>query len=234
MCFCLVDNTRGICVWKRVCVCVCGVWALTLGIHRRLSLNPVPSLFLEVEPLVWIVGNSIIHRLHTHTCAQRLDQDLGLHCQITWASTCDVWEQLLPALRSLRAGGSTPDVIVLHVGGSGLVREGRDRMGFRREIERTLVECFRLFPNTRFVLSDILQRRLWRGQIGPSAYGLERSRRWVNGRMRGFMAERRMRCVSNRNIGLAQLCGDGVHPNPEGLQLLMSNFREALQDELPR
>ncbi|XP_039508240.1 eukaryotic translation initiation factor 4E family member 2 related sequence 1 isoform X2 [Pimephales promelas] len=188
----------------------------------------------KVEPLVWIVGCSIIRRLHTHIRAQRLDESLGLRCEIRWAPDTGPWERLLPALRSLSASSSrAPDVVLLHLGGDSLLHEGRNRLGFLRLITRDLSECFRMFPGTRFLFSEILPRLRWRGQTGKS-YGVERGRRWVNGRVCRFLAERQMRRVRHRNIGLIHLCGDGVHLSPEGNQRLMSNLRDALQEELRR
>lgn len=191
-----------------------------------------PSLFLEVEPRVWVVGDSAIHRLHTHICDQRLDPDLGLHCQISWASDSTLWEHLLPALRFLRTTAPAPDLIVVHLGGDSLCREGRDRLGFLREMKRDLSECFRLFPGARLLFSEILPRLRWRGQ--RSRTGVERSRRWINGKVSGFLAETQMRRIRHTNIGLLHLCRDGVHLSPEGNQRLLSNLREALQEELRR
>lgn len=191
-----------------------------------------PSLFLEVEPRVWIVGDSIIHRLHTHICDQRLDPDPGLHCEVTWASDSTLWEHLLPALHFLRTTAPEPYIIVVHLGGDSLCREGRDRLGFLREMKRDLSECFRLFPGARVVFSEILPRLRWEGQRARTGYGVERSRRWINGKVSGFLAATQMRCVCHRNISLLHLCRDGVHLSPEGNQRLLINLREALQEEL--
>lgn len=186
-----------------------------------------------MAPRVWIVGSSIIRRLHAHICEQSLDENLDLRCEITWDGRGGrLWEQLFLALRSLRARARAPDFLIIHLGGNSLCREGRDRVDFLREIKRDLAKCFKMFPRTRFVFSHILPRLSWRGQTGRTGYGIERSRRWINGKVSGFLAERQMRCIHHRNICLSHLSCDGVHLSPEGNQLLLSNIRDALQVEL--
>ncbi|MGL4763542.1 MAG: hypothetical protein ACRC2N_00650, partial [Aeromonas sp.] len=93
-------------------------------------------------------------------------------------------------------------------------------------------EVFRMFPGTKVLFSFILPRRNWRGQSARSTYGVERSRRWVNGSMAGFLAERRMRCIRHYNIDPSHLIADGVHLSPGGNELFMRNLKEALQAEL--
>ncbi|XDV26044.1 hypothetical protein PO909_029848 [Leuciscus waleckii] len=184
-------------------------------------------------PRVWIVSSSIIRRLHSYICEQRLDENLDLRCEITWDGRGGrLWEQLLPALRSLRARAPAPDILIIHLGGNSLCQEGRDRLGFLREITRDLGTCFEMFPSTRFVFSHILPRLYWRGQTGRSGYGVERGRRWINGKVAGFLAERQMRCIRQRNNCTSHRCRDGVHLSTEGNQLLLSNLREALRVEL--
>jgi len=184
---------------------------------------------------IWIVGSSIIRRLHTYICEQRLDANLGLQCNITWDGRGGrLWEQLFPALRSLRAKAPTPDIIIIHLGGNSLCRVGRNRLHFLREMKSDLTEILQMFPRTRLLFSGILPRLNWRGQTGRTGYGIERSRRWINGAMSGFLGEKQMRCIHHKNINLFHLCRDGVHLGPEGNQLLLSNLREALQVELRR
>lgn len=184
-------------------------------------------------PRVWIVGSSIIRRLHSHICEQRLDENLDLRCEISWDGRGGrLWEQLIPALRSLRARAPAPDILIIHLGGNSLLREGRNRLGFLRDMMRDLTKCFQLFPCTRIVFSHILPRQIWRGQTGRTGYGVERGRRWINKKVSDFLAERGMRTIGHQNICLSHLCRDGVHLNPEGNQLLLGNLREALQVEL--
>ncbi|KAK2860271.1 hypothetical protein Q7C36_004437 [Tachysurus vachellii] len=153
---------------------------------------------------VWIVGSSIIRRLYAHIREQGLDKHLGLRCSITWEGRGGkLWEQLLPVLRSLRAKAPAPDILVIHFGGNSLCREGRNHLDILREIKTDLAEVLR------------------------SAYGIERSRRWLNSTVAGFLAERQMHCHSN--IDLSHLSRDGVHLSPEGNELLLSNLREGLQ-----
>ncbi|ROL50896.1 hypothetical protein DPX16_3530 [Anabarilius grahami] len=146
-----------------------------------------PSLFFDIAddrvPRVWIVGSSIIRRLYAHICEQGLDRNLGLRCRITWEGRGGrLWEQLLPVLRSLRTKAPAPDILVIHLGGNSVCREGRNRLDFLREMKTDLAEVLRLLPRTRLLFSSILPRLNWRGQIARSAYGIERSRRWLNKR----------------------------------------------------
>ncbi|KAK9977071.1 hypothetical protein ABG768_018892, partial [Culter alburnus] len=84
-----------------------------------------------------------------------------------------------------------------------------------------LAEVFRMLPRTRLLFSFILPRLNWRGQTARSAYGIERSRRWLNSAIAGFLAERQMRCVRHSNIDLSHLSRDGDHLSPEGNELLL-------------
>jgi len=184
-------------------------------------------------PRVWIVGSSIIRRLHAYICEQLLDESLDLHCEISWDGRGGrLWEQLIPALRSLWDRAPAPDILIIHLGGNSLCRSGRDRLSFLREIKRDLATCFTMFPSTRLVFSHILPRLNWRGQRGRTGYGVEKSRRWINSKVAGFLAGRQMRCIRHRNICLSHLCRDGVHLSREGNQLLLGNLREALRVEL--
>lgn len=198
-----------------------------------------PSLFFEMAddrvPRVWIVGSSIIRRLYAHIGEQGLDRSLGLRCRISWEGRGGrLWEQLLPVLRSLRAKAPAPDILIIHLGGNSLCREGRNRLDFLREMKTDLAEVFRMLPRTRLLFSFILPRLNWQGQTAKSAYGIEWSRQWLNSAIAGFLAERQMRCVRHSNINLSHLSRDGVHLSPEGNERLLRNLREALQVELRR
>ncbi|KAL1277157.1 hypothetical protein QQF64_023830 [Cirrhinus molitorella] len=180
-------------------------------------------------PRVWIVGSSDICMLQADLC----HKNLCLPCFITWDGEGGrLWEHLLPTLRSLKATGPEPEILVVHLGGSSLCLEGRNRLDILREIKADLTRVFEMFPRTRVLFSDILPRLKWRGQTGRTAYGIERSRRWLNGAVSGFLSDRNMRCIWHGNIGLTHLIKDGVHLGPEGNQLFLNNLREALQVEL--
>lgn len=182
---------------------------------------------------IWLVGSSYIHRLYAYIREHGLDRNLGLSCRITWAGRGGRrWEDLIPVLRSLRARAAAPDLLLIHLGGNSLCSEGRNRVDLLQQMKADMAEISWMFPHTRVLFSDILPRSNWRGQIGRTAYGIERSRRWLNGAMSGFMSERGMGCVYHRNIRLAHLIKDGVHLNSEGNELFLGNIQEALQNEL--
>ncbi|KAK2907342.1 hypothetical protein Q8A67_006327 [Cirrhinus molitorella] len=181
-------------------------------------------------PRVWIVRSSIIRSLYSHVCQHGLDRSLGLRCTVIWKGRGGrLWDQLLPVLRSFTAKAPAPDILIIHLGGNSLCREGRNRLDFLREMKTDLAEVFRMFPRTRLLFSSILPRLHWRGQTARSAYGVERSRRWLNVAISGFLAERQMRCIRHSNIDLCHLTRDGVHLSPKGNELLLSNLRKALQ-----
>ena len=52
-----------------------------------------------------------------------------------------------------------------------------------------------LFPGTVLMFSDILPRRCWRLQWASYGYGMERTRRWLNGVMQGFIKDLGMQCI---------------------------------------
>ncbi|KAK2892348.1 hypothetical protein Q8A67_012336 [Cirrhinus molitorella] len=177
------------------------------------------------QPCVWVIGSSYIRRLQ----ADLSDQNLGLPCSIVWDGKGGrLWEHLIPTLRSLRARG------LITYPSWGLCLEGRNKQDFLWEIKDDLSRVFRMFPRTTVLFSDILPRLNRRGQTGRSAYGIERSRRWLNGAVSGFLSDHHMSCIWHPNIVLTHLIKDGVHLGPEANRLFLTNLREALQEELKR
>ncbi|KAK2905468.1 hypothetical protein Q8A67_007267 [Cirrhinus molitorella] len=181
-------------------------------------------------PHVWIVVSLIIQSLYAHVCEQGLNRSLGLRCTVIWEGRGGrLWEQLLPVLWSLRAKAPAPDILIIHLGGNSLCCEGHNRLDFLQEMKTDLAEVLRMLPRTRLLFSFILPYLNLRGQTARTAYGVKRSRQWFNGAMSFFLAERQMRCIHHSNIDLSHLTRDKVHLSPEGNELLLSNFREALQ-----
>ncbi|XP_035282329.1 zinc finger protein 638-like isoform X2 [Anguilla anguilla] len=185
-------------------------------------------------PHIWIIGSSLIARLQAHLGAFGLDQNLGLNCQITWDGRgCRRWEHLMPLLRSKRAATSDdPHVMVIHLGGNSIGMYGNSRITLLRRMKADIKEINLLFPNTKLMFSDILPCWNWQGQTAPSGYGLERTRRRLNGAMFGFMSDMGMGCIVHRNIGLNHLDKDGTHLNLEGNLLLLENICRSLALEL--
>ncbi|KAJ8350088.1 hypothetical protein SKAU_G00252180 [Synaphobranchus kaupii] len=142
-------------------------------------------------PRVWIIGSSLIARLQAHLGAFGLDQNLGLDWQITWACRGGRrWEHLMPLLRSKRADiHDDPDVMVIHLGGNSIGTYGNTRISLMRRMKTDIREIDLLFPKTKLMFSDILPRSNWRGQTATTGYGLERTRRRLNGAMFGFLSD---------------------------------------------
>ncbi|KAJ8381216.1 hypothetical protein SKAU_G00019940 [Synaphobranchus kaupii] len=142
-------------------------------------------------PCVWIIGSSLIARLQAHLGAFGLDQNLGLDCQITWAGRGGRrWEHLMPLLRSKRADiRNDPDVMVSHLGGNSIGTYGNTRISLMRCMKTDIREIDLLFPKTKLMFSDILPRWNWWGQTATTGYGLERTRRRLNGAMFGFLSD---------------------------------------------
>lgn len=135
----------------------------------------------------------------------------------------------MPLLRSKRAATrDDPDVMVIHLGGNSIGTYGNSRITLLRQMKADIREINLLFPNTKLMFSDILPRWNWRGQTAPSGYGLERTRRRLNGAMFGFMSDMGMGCIMHPNIRLNHLDRDGTHLNLEGNRLLLKNISKAL------
>ncbi|KAI5614794.1 hypothetical protein C0J50_11104 [Silurus asotus] len=185
------------------------------------------------RPRVWLIGSSIIARLRSYLSANRLDKNLGLKCDIIWDGRGGRrWEHLLPLLHEKRAATHTdPDVIIIHLGGNSIGLPGTNRVDLMCRMKADIHEAHMLFPNSKIMFSDILPRRVWRHQTAASGYGMERTRRWLNGVMSGYMRELGMRCIHHREIGLEQLDQDGVHLNVEGNMLFEYILYNALSVE---
>ncbi|KAJ8369322.1 hypothetical protein SKAU_G00093500 [Synaphobranchus kaupii] len=142
-------------------------------------------------PRVWIIGCSLVARLQAHLGAFGLDQNLGLDCQITWAGRGGRrWEHLMPLLRSKRADiRDDPDVMVIHLGGNSIGTYGNTRISLMRRMKTDIWEINLLFPKTKLMFLDILPRWNWRGQAATTEYGLERTRRRLNGAMFGVLSD---------------------------------------------
>ncbi|KAL1261376.1 hypothetical protein QQF64_006641 [Cirrhinus molitorella] len=197
-----------------------------------------PSLFKMSDdsvPRVWIVGSSIIRRLYAHVCEQGLDRSLGLRCKVKWEGRGGrLWEQLLPVLRSLRAKAPAPDILIIHLGGNSLCREGRNRLDFLREMKTDLAEVLGSFPEPASLFPLFCPRLHGEGRLLGPAYGSNGAGGGSTVAISGSLAERQMRCIRHSNIDLSHLTRDGVHLSPEGNELLLSNLREALEVELRR
>ncbi|KAJ8356397.1 hypothetical protein SKAU_G00191910 [Synaphobranchus kaupii] len=144
----------------------------------------------------YLWGSSLIARLQAHLGAFGLDQNLGLDCQITWAGRGGRrWEHLMPLLRSKRADiCDDPDVMVIHLGGNSIGTYGNTRISLMRRMKADIREIDLLFPKTKLMFSDILPRWNRQGQTATTGYGLERTRRRLNGAMFGFLSD--MGCLN--------------------------------------
>ena len=181
------------------------------------------NYFITITMDIWIVGSSIVHWLERHltaTRSARFTRTLGLDCQVHWMGRRGMrWEQLVPLLR--RTSGPAPAVMVIHLGGNNL--GSQSGCSLLRSIRRDLDCIHWMFPDTMVLFSDIIQRRVYRSQArGRSAYGIERSRRFVNAGVAGFM---RRVGVANSNIRHDQdvFRRDGVHLNRRGNELFLEN-----------
>ncbi|KAJ8346738.1 hypothetical protein SKAU_G00281390 [Synaphobranchus kaupii] len=120
----------------------------------------------------------------------------------------------MPLLRSKRADiRNDPDVMVIHLGGNSIGTYGNTRISLMRRMKADIREIDLLFPKTKLMFSDILPRWNWRGQTATTGYGLERTRRWLNGAMFGFLSD------------MGDICSGPVPPlppHPAPLQMLCS------------
>ncbi|KAI5615846.1 hypothetical protein C0J50_10730 [Silurus asotus] len=147
------------------------------------------------RPRVWIIGSLIIVRLRSYLSAHRLDENPGLDCDIIWDGEGGRrWEHLLPLLHEKQAAtDSDPDVMIIHLGVNSIGRPGTNRVDLICRMKSDIKEAHMFFPNTKIMFSDILPHRDWRHQTSTSGYGMERTRRWLNGAMSGYMMELGMR-----------------------------------------
>lgn len=181
-------------------------------------------------PVVWIVGSSTVRRLRAHIEEQNQDVNLGLRCSVSWLGRDGRrWEELVPFLQEMSYVSQVePDVIVIHLGANSMGFGGSGRRSLMKRMKHDTRTVMRLFPNCSLMFSDILPRRCWRYQRAVSGYGMERTRRWLNGVMRGFMADLGMNTTMHPGITLEHLADDGVNLNAEGNDILLQDIRSSL------
>lgn len=169
-------------------------------------------------------------RLRNYIVSRGLDLNFGETCQVKWFGQGGRrWEDLLPFLRSTSSMGiALPHVMIIHLGGNSIGYQGQTRMALIQRMKEDMLVIRELFPLTTVLFSDILPRRNWRYQSSRSGYGLERTRRWINAVMSGFLRGMDMRCIVHRDIMLHHLHRDGVHLNDHGNDIFYRNICYAL------
>lgn len=179
------------------------------------------------------MGHSFIYR-----AAQRADdrpggRNLGFSgVAVNWRGIRGLrWAQVLAEVVFISRWAQGPVVLVLHVGGNdlGSVPTGELMMFMKADLAR----FSSFFTNLLVVWSEMVPRAVWRGARDMNA--IEGARRTVNARMSRFVRYRggvsfRHRELEGNNRSLLE--EDGIHPNPIGLDILLSGLQDGIERAL--
>ena len=93
------------------------------------------------------------------------------------------WCQLLPRLRHFLTLEHVPQMLIIHCGGNdiGVVNSCE----LRHNMKSTMRSIEAMLPNTKLVWSQILPRRVWRGELNHAS--LEKTRQRINSFMSSFL-----------------------------------------------
>ncbi|CAN2390768.1 hypothetical protein PRIEUP_LOCUS805, partial [Pristimantis euphronides] len=180
---------------------------------------------------VWLVGHSYIHWAERQAGERPFGINLGfVNTVFKWLGVRGLrWVQVLPlVMAEVQKRGPPPAILVLHAGGNDIGLQKFDVLLslIKMDIERLHI----MFPHCVIVWSEIVARQYWRGARDMKA--LERTRRLLNIRVARFV--RSLRGFGLRHEGLEGdnrnlLLRDGVHLNPIGMEIFLSDLQDGVQ-----
>ncbi|XP_063289894.1 uncharacterized protein LOC134574724 [Pelobates fuscus] len=136
---------------------------------------------------VWIWGHSYVYWAQKRAAVRRSGAQLGFtqgEVSISWFGFRGFsWQSLSSLLFSRLAGGSAPDIVLLHGGGNdlGLIPQRELVRRMKRDVDRLLD----LVPGVVVVWSEMVPRFTWRHARDPAA--VARCRGKVNRAMASFV-----------------------------------------------
>ncbi|KAG9482595.1 hypothetical protein GDO78_011331 [Eleutherodactylus coqui] len=182
---------------------------------------------------IWIVGNDFIYWAEQRARIRPLGVNLGLkNAVVHWHGIRGLqWSKLLYEVVRIRRWTPRTVVLLIHAGGNDM---GSTKVGELIALMRQDMGHFRrFFKNVVLVWSDIISRRVWRGERNPG--GIERARKGANLKMSqlmpliGGVAVRHWE-LEGQNAHL--LKEDGENLNEVGLDIFLSGLQDGLEAAL--
>ncbi len=178
--------------------------------------------FTDTVGPVWIIGDSIIR-----WAAGSFD----LPCQVIWKGKSGARMSDLDTLLQSINYGSSPAVIIFHIGTNDLVNV--DEFCMRQRITVFMQKCISQFPYTRVVWSDILPRIFYFGAKSQPA--VEKKRKAVNRWAKRQCHELGALCLHHPQFTWSEAAlyrFDGVHQSDLGTKLFRGNLQSCVRSFL--
>lgn len=99
------------------------------------------------------------------------------------------WHQLDPEILQLIKQQQPPNYILIHLGSNDLVTPGLTSKKFIQEIQCSFLRNNALLSNNKLILSHILSRRYWHGDLLNSGRNIDKKRKKINKAISKFVCE---------------------------------------------
>ena len=169
------------------------------------------------EPLVAVVGDSMIKRMSSHDIKKRTTTTPTFVRPFSGAKIEDMFDYILPVLRR------RPDVVVLHIGTNDL---GDRSLTSEEIILQRLDELVKFLQDS--------------GVIVIISFVIGRCDMCINSRIRNYnkllldyCARNSIIFIDNDNIDFMKISRDGVHLNAEGASILCDNIAKCIDYVIP-
>ena len=205
------QNSSSLLHWKVLCI-----------------LLDIPDIHINVQQsnkTILIMGSSIIYWAHQRAVAvNSTDLDLENY-SIKWHGIRGMkWHSFMETFNSL-TNDATPDIVIIHLGSNDISFNNPHPLINKMKTDICL--AMEKFPNTVFIFSELLSRRVW-GRI--EGWEGERKKLEINKEIGILMRKRGGKVITHHNIqwrDKSLFRGDGVHLTDKGNDIFiddLSNF----------
>jgi hypothetical protein len=182
---------------------------------------------LKKNKEILIIGSSIIYWAHQRSIDTH-STDLGLqNYNIKWHGIRGMkWSSLTETLHSTTKDMS-PNIVIIHLGSNDI--SFPSPLSLITKMKNDIALYMENFPDTIFIYSELLSRRVW-GKL--TVWEGENRKIIINKALESFMEERGGKVIYHHRIHWKQRAlfrRDGVHLNEKGNDILLSDFKDALQ-----
>ncbi|XP_069803914.1 uncharacterized protein [Dendropsophus ebraccatus] len=181
---------------------------------------------------VWIIGHSFIQRAAQRAESYCYSPNLSLSPELVTVYWMRIegqhWDGLPNQLRLKCAQYPQPDIIIIHLGGNDIGKEGTIDLLFL--MKRDMVTIHQMFPNTKLVFSEIVPRLVW--LQATHLKFCERIRKRLNRGMAKFMPSIGGFSFRHSDLedGVPSLyLEDMIHLSDIGLEIFNLNLQEMIE-----
>ncbi|XP_073419123.1 uncharacterized protein [Dendrobates tinctorius] len=200
----------------------------------RASVTPATwQVYGGHKPTVWVLGHSFIYWAGKRAEIRPGGKNFKLpRIQVNWRGIRGLlWDQIFPELVKISKMAKRPLILVLHAGGNDLCKTTGVELFTTMKTDIKRAVC--LIPDMVVVWSDITSRTVWHGAKDLKA--VDKSRRRINVKMATFVKENYGIAVHHHNLEediSLYLRPDGVHLTDIGLDMLLTNLQDGVEQAL--